>query len=312
MKRVIPILLSCLLLLTCFPLPAIGTESDPYFAVESTSGKAGDQVTVAVTVGNNPGIVGFLLSVEYDTDALELVSASEGDFAGITFSESNDSDPFGILWCESLNSDNTTNGTVARLTFRVKEFAPIGDTAVRLNVDSNNVFNSELENVAFETRSGTVTVLQDGPRFSVGAVDSSTNTMTTADNSAFLSTRSGTSEGTFDLRFVLVSEISHIAIGDALEITFLRSDGQTMTIRRVVAEDDSTETGILKLYSQVTAAGVRYQAGENCVIYGVVVSGIPYDAFEQVKISVKRGDEVLASARTTYEIIKTYMLGITE
>ncbi|MGM9637462.1 MAG: cohesin domain-containing protein [Eubacteriales bacterium] len=312
MKKIIPILLSCLLLLTGLPLTVTGTETDPYFAVGSASGKAGDQVTVTVTIGNNPGIVGFLLEVDYDTDALELVSASEGVFAGITFSQTLDTDPFGILWCNSLDADSTANGTVATLTFRVKEFAPIGNTVISVSVDEENVFNSKLENVAFQTVSGSVTVLDDGPYFSVGSVDPVTKALSSADNSAFLSTRSETESDTFDLRFMLVSEKDHIAIGDVLEITFLISEGNTFNIRRVVAANDSTESGILKLYSQVMAAGIRYTAAENCVLYGVVVTEIPYDGFEEVKIAVKRGDEVLAFGRMTYETIEKYMLGITD
>lgn len=308
MKKIIPILLSCLLLLTGLPLAVTGTETNPYFSVGSASGKAGDQITVSVTIGNNPGIVGFLLSVDYDTDALELVSAAQGDFAEITFSQSVDADPFGILWCNSLDSDSVANGTVAILTFRVKEFAPIGDTVISVSADEENVFNSKLENVAFEMLPGTVTVQQEGSRFSVGTVDPVTNALTTADNSVFLSSRLGTAEDTFDLRFILVSEKNHIAIGDVLEISFLGPEGQIFTIRRVVAEDNSTEDGILKLYSQVTAAGINYCAGENCVIYGVVVSEIPFGAFDQVKVSIKREDQAVVSVRVTYETIKTYML----
>lgn len=312
MKKIIPILLSCLILLTGLPFSVTAVEQNPYFEVGRASGKAGDQVTVDITIGNNPGIVGMLLTVEYDTNALELLSASEGDFSGITFSQSVDAESYHIFWCESLGSDNTTNGTVATLIFRVKEFAPIGDTSVSVTAGKGNVFNSQLEDVDFHMISGVVTILKEGANFSGGAVDPVTNSLTTADNSAFISTRTEAGSNTFDLRFVLVSEMSHIAIGDALEISFLASDGQIMTIRRVVASDDSTEGGILKLYEQVMAAGVRYTAGEECVIYGVVVSGIPYDAFKQVKISIRRGDEVIVSARATYDTIKSYMLDTTE
>ena len=46
--------------------------------VNSVSAKAGETVEVTVDIANNPGFCGFVLGVEYDRNALTLVSVSNG------------------------------------------------------------------------------------------------------------------------------------------------------------------------------------------------------------------------------------------
>ena len=64
-------------------------QSDPAdgeftLKVNSVAAKQGDQVTVTVDVANNPGFVGFVIFVQYDTNALTLLEASAGkDFNAV-------------------------------------------------------------------------------------------------------------------------------------------------------------------------------------------------------------------------------------
>ena len=130
----------------------------PAFVVESVSASAGEEFTVAVRTERNSGIVSLKLQVSYDTDLLELVGAEELDFEDTVFSPITKT-PFIINWVDALRPNNTTDGVVALLTFRVKDDAPAGQTEITLSYDAADVFDQDFEDVAFRTVSGTVEIV---------------------------------------------------------------------------------------------------------------------------------------------------------
>lgn len=146
-----------------------------------------------------------------------------------------------------------------------------------------------------------VTVNTAVPKFSLGTVDASTGTLSTADHSAFLSTRTGTASETFDLRLVLVSESSQIQTGDEVEIAF--DCAGTEHIYRRTVSDEYVQGSTMKLYQKVTAAGVTYTAGEGCVLYGVVISGIPVHGFDSVTVTVYRDGEAIVTGTASYSAL---------
>ena len=50
-------------------------SGDLTFSLDKVEGKAGENVTVKVSISNNPGLAGFSVSVVYDPEKLEYVSA---------------------------------------------------------------------------------------------------------------------------------------------------------------------------------------------------------------------------------------------
>ena len=134
-------------------------ETDPAFVVETTGDavRAGETFTVTLNTKNNPGIVSLMVKVGYDADVLELVSAAGQDFAGTSFGPLT-ANPIAVNWYDTLNPNNTTDGVVAVLTFKVKEDAAAGDTAITLSYNPNNVYDFDFENVTFATIDGIVTV----------------------------------------------------------------------------------------------------------------------------------------------------------
>lgn len=147
----------------------------------------------------------------------------------------------------------------------------------------------------------TVTVNAVIPKFSLGTADASTGALSTTDNSAFLSTRSGTGSDTFDLRLVLVSEESRIQTGDMVELTFDGAEGEH-TYQRTIS-DEYVQGKTMKLYQQVSAAGVIYTAGEGCVVYGAVVTGIPTDGFTTVTVTIYRDGNAIVTGSAAYSDI---------
>lgn len=130
------------------------------FVVSEGECSAGEQVTVTISVKDNPGIVAAGLELRYDRDKLELVKAEDKQLlADATFSKTVSDYPYILTWNDALASENTTeNGELAVLTFKIKDGAAPGKASVSVGYSPGNVFDVDLNNVTFRTVAGSVTV----------------------------------------------------------------------------------------------------------------------------------------------------------
>lgn len=129
----------------------------PAITVDSATALTEQTFTVAVRVQNNPGIVSARLQISYDQSKLELLSYAEQDFSGVSYGPA-DKSPFIVNWCDALNANNTTDGVIVQLTFRVKADAAVGKTAVSVNYDADDVYDYDFNNVTFNTGDGIVDI----------------------------------------------------------------------------------------------------------------------------------------------------------
>lgn len=138
------------------------TLSPITLVVDSVNARPGDTFEVAVRVENNTGLVGLRLDVVYDTDLLELVGAVGGkDFATATFGPVQS--PFNVMWVDAIHPNNTADGAIAILTFRVKEEAPLGASVIEVIPYEDDFIDDQMEAVRCETVSGTVNVIETTP-----------------------------------------------------------------------------------------------------------------------------------------------------
>ena len=123
-------------------------ESTPVFKLSDAEGYVGEEVTVTVELSNNPGIVGAILNVAYDNNALKLVTVEDaGLLGGFTGSESSSENPYRLTWLESnTGANNTDNGVVATLTFKLLR---AGTSAVEITYTTENIVNADMDEVAF-------------------------------------------------------------------------------------------------------------------------------------------------------------------
>ncbi|MBR5295973.1 MAG: leucine-rich repeat protein, partial [Clostridia bacterium] len=132
--------------------------SGPTFCLDTVKGGAGDTVVMTLSVKNNPGIVSLKVDVGYDANVLELVSIKGGILSGTSFGPTT-SNPIAVNWFDTLNPDNTSNGTLATITFKIKEGTSAGKTAVTLSYDEENVYDFYFENVYFDVANGAVEIV---------------------------------------------------------------------------------------------------------------------------------------------------------
>jgi len=127
---------------------------------------AGDTFTAEILLQNNPGIVSAMLSLQYDTNKLVLLSAENGNIfslSAVVFSGNISAMPFRMLWEDGLNQGNITeNGSLATLTFQAKETLQPGETVLSLSVAPHSVYNRDLQEISLLAQNASI--LADAPR----------------------------------------------------------------------------------------------------------------------------------------------------
>lgn len=157
---ILAILMFCCSVVSAFANTVTQNEnSPPQFYVTSEDVLVGDTFSVEVGIKNNPGITAFQLKLEYDEKYLTLTNIDHCTlFSNASTSSNKYSSPFKISWFSQLSLNETCDGAIAVLTFSVDKDATKGSTQIKLAYDADNVFNSDFENITFETVSGDVTI----------------------------------------------------------------------------------------------------------------------------------------------------------
>lgn len=155
-----------LILAISFCLMAVVTAyaATPSIAVSNVEAERGKEITVVVSLADNPGIVAMKLLVKYDTNVLEYQSSTiSKDFSGITgatavTTENNGDIILNWIVLSTENKNCTANGTFAEIKFKVKDNAAKGDSVISVTYDEDDVYNVKEENISFATNNGKVTV----------------------------------------------------------------------------------------------------------------------------------------------------------
>ena len=143
----------------CGDVREVDNTNAPTFVAESKSARVGEMFTVAISTKNNSGITSLKLKVGYDANLLELVSIEGKDFDSPHFGPIT-KNPVTINWEDVLSPNNTTNGAVAVLTFKVKESATEGDTTITITYDPEDVYDENYDNVAFAVEEGIISIIE--------------------------------------------------------------------------------------------------------------------------------------------------------
>lgn len=144
------------------PFTVISTalENEPYIWVNDVVFENGEMIRVPINIANNPGIIALLIRISYNAEMLELTSVENGTVfnkSSAVFSRDLSTNPYGISWEDGLSaSNNTNNGILATLVFRVKDESTENRSEVAVTIEEDSTFDTELNPVSFETSSGLV------------------------------------------------------------------------------------------------------------------------------------------------------------
>ena len=96
----------------------------------------------------------------YDPDLLELAAVKNGtSLSGMSLNDDKDARLYCMLWSDSLQeSPNSLEGTLALLTFHVKEDADFQDTSISFFSQKGDALGGSLDSVSLNAVSSTITV----------------------------------------------------------------------------------------------------------------------------------------------------------
>lgn len=131
-------------------------STNPSFIVSETT-VSNDQKTAKITVAlkNNPGVASIVLSVGYDHSNLILSNVTYNQaIGGQTIFPDENGTNIVLYW---INASENVSGD---FVFATLDFDLVGDNRgeydIRLSYDSNNVFNYNEDNVAFDVINGKI------------------------------------------------------------------------------------------------------------------------------------------------------------
>ena len=123
-KQWLSVILSIVVVFTMALTPAMAAGTDNGSAATITvetvqkEVKAGDEVTLNVSIADNPGFAAFDFTVKYDRDKLELTKAEKGNIEG-NFTGNKDTGKVN-LYVDANAGEHTDDGVLFTLTFNVK------------------------------------------------------------------------------------------------------------------------------------------------------------------------------------------------
>lgn len=160
-KRILTAFVLVFLLLTQMTVYAASGA----LSIDPVSGKPGEQVQLKVNL-QNPGIIATRILVQYDSKALRLDKAENGNIFEkntAVFGGDTASNPYILLWDDSLRTDNITkSGTLCTLTFTVLPGASGDKTSVRFTVDKGSTFDFNLNEVSVADATAEVRLSSSG------------------------------------------------------------------------------------------------------------------------------------------------------
>lgn len=122
--------------------------------------KAGESVTMTVSLENNPGITVMVLNLDYDKDALTLENVQDESLlkgASFVTSPSYASHPYRVIWMIGT-SNVAKDGKLLTLTFHVNDNAQPGNYEIAISYEKDDIYDASLKNVEFQINNAVINV----------------------------------------------------------------------------------------------------------------------------------------------------------
>ncbi len=158
-KKIGCLILTAVLIFTtilALPVYATGNTSVDFGQVE---GKRGEEVTIPVTISDNPGISTFRFRVSYDTDDLQFVSVEKTSITEngtITSQVDLENNNVTFLWFQAENQADG-DGVIANLKFKILDTAK-GDYPLTVTYLSEDLLDEDSTPIPYTVTDGKITV----------------------------------------------------------------------------------------------------------------------------------------------------------
>ena len=189
-QRVLALLLTLAMLVSMSTATIAALAStNPTVALEKKEAYVGDDISIVVSIENNPGIWGMDLRISYDKTVMTLTSVENGDFyQNSEWTEGNLNADVYILSYEASGFDDitTASGTLATLNFKIKDNAAPGTYNVSATYNPGDIINVSFDDINFDISNGSITVKNRPVPVTGLALDKSTASVETGDGTLTL------------------------------------------------------------------------------------------------------------------------------
>ena len=121
----------------------------PTISAENLKAKPGETVTIPVSISNNSGLMGYMISVDYDVNQLSFVNVTcADDWADGNFDFNDKGGTVNIVWAGTESIDS--NGLLFNLSFKVNDDAEHGIATLELTGDKSNTFDKNYSLIDLE------------------------------------------------------------------------------------------------------------------------------------------------------------------
>lgn len=151
-KRIISVLLCVAILMSsvfCINIVSFAqTNPTVYSDINASQFNAGDTIQIPISIKNNTGIMGWMLTFSYDADVFEPISVEYGEVisGGIQDNIEGDAQPgsFNVYWAGSENE--TYNGIMFYVNFAVDK-SSVGSTEINVSFSQEDTFDEDFNDV---------------------------------------------------------------------------------------------------------------------------------------------------------------------
>lgn len=170
MTKVLSLLLAVAMMLSLVTVNVAAADDFTVSLVPQSSAMAGSEVKVDLVVANNPGMVSLKAFFTFDSSKFDLVKVDQvvqmgtwmgygADVAGVQQTSHT------CYWMGgATDANNTTNGTFATITLKVKDGVAVGNYPIELEVAGKNkltAVNSAGVKPAVTAVNGTINVIEE-------------------------------------------------------------------------------------------------------------------------------------------------------
>ena len=233
----------------------------PTVEVADIEAYAGDTISVPITVYNNPGIIALKISIDYDSDYLELIEATDSGLLGngnSVFANDINAKPYTMLWEDGLASQNhTDDGALAILKFKVLKNVS-GSSKVTIKYEADSTLDFDLNEVDFQMHDGTV-LIGEKPRL-IAKEGSST----VIKGSYIYGLKPGMSQRDFEENYVEI-------YGNA-QLEYSGSVATGVVVKLVDKSNNVVEAYSIIIFGDVN--GDSWYDGQDAVTVSMIVNGM--------------------------------------
>ncbi len=148
----------------CRYCKTIESNASPTISVQKvTVNKGSNEVSVTVSVKDNPGMLNLLLTVNVDNDVFKLKSATKGsNYSGLTLTKpgsAQTSSPYNFLMdAISLTENDKKDGTLFTMVFTIADPSAVGEYDIILSYVDGDIVDENFKSVNAITENGKIII----------------------------------------------------------------------------------------------------------------------------------------------------------